>query len=168
MFGPAWLAYGHSFALENEHDQAMAAYFKVSFYIICNSSLFFLKYSWFPPYFIIIEEKISQLLYFVWKQDSVMYTAGRRGCIIYTGYFHDKSFPLPMFKKKFSRSWIFFAKLRKLNDFRGLIINFVENRNRSAKRLGFWCLIFQFSPNLSTRSSQTKHFTKCPSLYIYI
>ena len=43
MFGPAWLAYGHSFALENEHDQAMAAYFKVSFYIISNSSLFFLK-----------------------------------------------------------------------------------------------------------------------------
>lgn len=25
-FGPAWLAYGHSFAEENEHDQAMAAY----------------------------------------------------------------------------------------------------------------------------------------------
>ena len=30
MFGPAWLAYGHSFAVENEHDQAMAAYFKAS------------------------------------------------------------------------------------------------------------------------------------------
>jgi anaphase-promoting complex subunit 6 len=30
VFGPAWLAYGHSFALENEHDQAMAAYFKAS------------------------------------------------------------------------------------------------------------------------------------------
>ena len=30
MLGPAWLAYGHSFAVENEHDQAMAAYFKVS------------------------------------------------------------------------------------------------------------------------------------------
>ena len=29
MLGPAWLAYGHSFAIENEHDQAMAAYFKV-------------------------------------------------------------------------------------------------------------------------------------------
>ena len=28
VFGPAWLAYGHSFALENEHDQAIAAYFK--------------------------------------------------------------------------------------------------------------------------------------------
>lgn len=28
LFGPAWLAYGHSFAKENEHDQAMAAYFK--------------------------------------------------------------------------------------------------------------------------------------------
>jgi len=28
VFGPAWLAYGHSFAMENEHDQAMAAYFK--------------------------------------------------------------------------------------------------------------------------------------------
>merc|ERR1719341_1576371 len=28
MLGPAWLAYGHSFAVENEHDQAMAAYFK--------------------------------------------------------------------------------------------------------------------------------------------
>jgi len=28
LFGPAWLAYGHSFAVENEHDQAMAAYFK--------------------------------------------------------------------------------------------------------------------------------------------
>ncbi len=26
--GPAWLAYGHAFAVENEHDQAMAAYFK--------------------------------------------------------------------------------------------------------------------------------------------
>ncbi len=28
VFGPAWLVYGHSFAIENEHDQAMAAYFK--------------------------------------------------------------------------------------------------------------------------------------------
>ena len=28
LFGPAWLAYGHSFAAENEHDQAMAAYMK--------------------------------------------------------------------------------------------------------------------------------------------
>ena len=28
VFGPAWLTYGHSFAIENEHDQAMAAYFK--------------------------------------------------------------------------------------------------------------------------------------------
>uniref|UniRef100_A0A8C4N4F7 Cell division cycle 16 homolog (S. cerevisiae) n=1 Tax=Eptatretus burgeri TaxID=7764 RepID=A0A8C4N4F7_EPTBU len=27
MFGPAWIAYGHSFAVEGEHDQAMAAYF---------------------------------------------------------------------------------------------------------------------------------------------
>ena len=26
-FGPAWLAFGHSFAAEKEHDQAMAAYF---------------------------------------------------------------------------------------------------------------------------------------------
>lgn len=30
LFGPAWLAFGHSFAVENEHDQAMAAYFKAS------------------------------------------------------------------------------------------------------------------------------------------
>ena len=30
MFGPTWLACGHSFAVENEHDQAMAAYFKAS------------------------------------------------------------------------------------------------------------------------------------------
>uniref|UniRef100_A0A6P7GWK2 Cell division cycle protein 16 homolog n=1 Tax=Diabrotica virgifera virgifera TaxID=50390 RepID=A0A6P7GWK2_DIAVI len=30
LFGPGWLAYGHSFAIENEHDQAMAAYFKAS------------------------------------------------------------------------------------------------------------------------------------------
>ncbi|XP_024081124.1 cell division cycle protein 16 homolog isoform X2 [Cimex lectularius] len=30
VFGPAWLVYGHSFAVENEHDQAMAAYFKAS------------------------------------------------------------------------------------------------------------------------------------------
>lgn len=30
LFGPAWIAYGHSFAAENEHDQAMAAYFKAS------------------------------------------------------------------------------------------------------------------------------------------
>ena len=28
MFGPAWLTYGHSFAVENEHDQATQAYFK--------------------------------------------------------------------------------------------------------------------------------------------
>ena len=28
VFGPSWLAYGHSFAQENEHDQATAAYFK--------------------------------------------------------------------------------------------------------------------------------------------
>ena len=30
MLGAAWLAYGHSFAADNEHDQAMAAYFKAS------------------------------------------------------------------------------------------------------------------------------------------
>ncbi len=30
MSGAAWLAYGHSFAADNEHDQAMAAYFKAS------------------------------------------------------------------------------------------------------------------------------------------
>ncbi|XP_054280788.1 cell division cycle protein 16 homolog [Macrosteles quadrilineatus] len=30
LFGPAWLAYGHSFAAENEHDQAMAAYFSAT------------------------------------------------------------------------------------------------------------------------------------------
>ena len=30
MFGPAWLAYGHSFVVEKEHNQAMSAYFKVS------------------------------------------------------------------------------------------------------------------------------------------
>ncbi|XP_018334446.1 cell division cycle protein 16 homolog [Agrilus planipennis] len=30
LYGPAWLAFGHSFATENEHDQAMAAYFKAS------------------------------------------------------------------------------------------------------------------------------------------
>ena len=30
VFGPAWLLYGHSFAVESEHDQAMAAYFKAS------------------------------------------------------------------------------------------------------------------------------------------
>ncbi|RWS15248.1 cell division cycle protein 16-like isoform X1 [Dinothrombium tinctorium] len=30
VFGPAWLLYGHSFAVEKEHDQAMAAYFKAS------------------------------------------------------------------------------------------------------------------------------------------
>ena len=34
LFGPAWLAYGHSFAVENEHDQAMAAYFKVIILIL--------------------------------------------------------------------------------------------------------------------------------------
>lgn len=30
MYGPAWLAYGHSFAVDQEHDQAMAAYFTAS------------------------------------------------------------------------------------------------------------------------------------------
>lgn len=30
VFGPSWLLYGHSFAQESEHDQAMAAYFKAS------------------------------------------------------------------------------------------------------------------------------------------
>ncbi|XP_068155741.1 cell division cycle protein 16 homolog [Drosophila tropicalis] len=30
LYGPAWLAYGHSFANENEHEQAMAAYFKAT------------------------------------------------------------------------------------------------------------------------------------------
>ncbi|KAG8274601.1 anaphase promoting complex subunit cdc16, partial [Homalodisca vitripennis] len=30
LFAPAWLAYGHSFAVENEHDQAMAAYFSAT------------------------------------------------------------------------------------------------------------------------------------------
>uniref|UniRef100_W5M4B4 Cell division cycle 16 homolog (S. cerevisiae) n=1 Tax=Lepisosteus oculatus TaxID=7918 RepID=W5M4B4_LEPOC len=29
-FGPAWIAFGHSFAVESEHDQAMAAYFTAS------------------------------------------------------------------------------------------------------------------------------------------
>ena len=27
MFGPAWFAYGHSFAVENEHVQVMSAYY---------------------------------------------------------------------------------------------------------------------------------------------
>lgn len=30
VFGPAWLLFGHSFAVDSEHDQAMAAYFKSS------------------------------------------------------------------------------------------------------------------------------------------
>ncbi|XP_054717848.1 cell division cycle protein 16 homolog [Uloborus diversus] len=30
IFGPAWIMYGHSFAVENEHDQAMAAYCRAS------------------------------------------------------------------------------------------------------------------------------------------
>lgn len=30
LFGPAWLAFGHSYAVDSEHDQAMAAYFKSS------------------------------------------------------------------------------------------------------------------------------------------
>ncbi|XP_054162340.1 cell division cycle protein 16 homolog [Oppia nitens] len=30
VLAPAWLLYGHSFAVESEHDQAMAAYFKAS------------------------------------------------------------------------------------------------------------------------------------------
>lgn len=30
VFGPAWLLFGHSFATEREHDQAMAAYFKAT------------------------------------------------------------------------------------------------------------------------------------------
>ena len=35
MFGPAWLAYGHSFAVENKHNQAMSAYFKASQLMAC-------------------------------------------------------------------------------------------------------------------------------------
>lgn len=30
VYGPAWLAFGHAFAADNEHDQAMAAYFTAS------------------------------------------------------------------------------------------------------------------------------------------
>ncbi|KAF2354115.1 Tetratricopeptide-like helical domain [Trinorchestia longiramus] len=30
VFGPAWIAFAHSFAAENEHDQASAAYFKAA------------------------------------------------------------------------------------------------------------------------------------------
>ena len=30
VYGPAWLAFGHAFAAEGEHDQAMAAYFAAS------------------------------------------------------------------------------------------------------------------------------------------
>ncbi|KAB7499595.1 Cell division cycle protein 16-like protein [Armadillidium nasatum] len=30
VLGPAWIAYGHSFAAENEHDQARAAYYKAA------------------------------------------------------------------------------------------------------------------------------------------
>lgn len=50
-YGPAWIAYGHSFAMESEHDQAMAAYFtaaqlmkgyshnsKYNYLCICNIS----------------------------------------------------------------------------------------------------------------------------------
>lgn len=49
-FGPAWLAYGHSFAVENEHDQAMAAYFKASqllkgLVFIFNNKYLYNKYS---------------------------------------------------------------------------------------------------------------------------
>uniref|UniRef100_T1JHN4 peptidylprolyl isomerase n=1 Tax=Strigamia maritima TaxID=126957 RepID=T1JHN4_STRMM len=38
VLGPAWLGYGHSFAVENEHDQAMAAYFKAS-QLMCGCHL---------------------------------------------------------------------------------------------------------------------------------
>ena len=30
LLGPSWLAYSHPSAIENEHDQAMAAYFKAT------------------------------------------------------------------------------------------------------------------------------------------
>lgn len=42
LFGPAWLAYGHSFAVDNEHDQAMAAYFKASQLMRGYTYLFFI------------------------------------------------------------------------------------------------------------------------------
>ena len=46
VFGPSWLAYGHSFALENEHDQAIAAYFKVWKNVLgCNE--FVVKFRYF-------------------------------------------------------------------------------------------------------------------------
>ena len=42
-FGPAWLAYGHSFAVENEHDQAMAAYFKAAQLMQVQKTIIFLN-----------------------------------------------------------------------------------------------------------------------------
>lgn len=43
VFGPAWLVYGHSFAVEREHDQAMAAYFR-AYHLMrgCHSPLLFI------------------------------------------------------------------------------------------------------------------------------
>lgn len=43
VFGPAWLVYGHSFAVEREHDQAMNAYFR-AYHLMrgCHSPLLFI------------------------------------------------------------------------------------------------------------------------------
>ena len=47
LFGPAWLTYGHSFAIENEHDQAMAAYFKASQLMQgCHLPLLYIGLGW--------------------------------------------------------------------------------------------------------------------------
>lgn len=42
-YGPAWIAYGHSFAVESEHDQAMAAYFTAA--QLMKGSVHFLEFS---------------------------------------------------------------------------------------------------------------------------
>uniref|UniRef100_A0A3B4AFN6 Uncharacterized protein n=1 Tax=Periophthalmus magnuspinnatus TaxID=409849 RepID=A0A3B4AFN6_9GOBI len=41
-YGPAWIAYGHSFAVESEHDQAMAAYFTAAQLMKCHLPMLYI------------------------------------------------------------------------------------------------------------------------------
>ena len=62
MFGTAWLAYGHSFAADNEHDQAMAAYFKAS-QLMKGYILFFQRVFFFFWNLQVIELLFSDVTY---------------------------------------------------------------------------------------------------------
>lgn len=77
-YGPAWIAYGHSFAVESEHDQAMAAYFTaaqlmkglVDFFapLWFRSTVKFINWNWLWSLKLFLTSCIRQVRYSYWHR----------------------------------------------------------------------------------------------------